>query len=86
MRKSLSENKFFLFAIAAFFRILMSTVNFLTNRPIRNEYGKIEFKVSGLEIMKGSADKARVVYAKIQSESLQNIADSITRAFIDAGK
>lgn len=57
----------------------------LFDRPIRNEYGKIEFKVNGLEIMKGSIDKAKVVYAKIQSESLQRVADGISKAFIDAG-
>lgn len=58
----------------------------MVDRPIQNEYGKIEFKVSGLEIMKGSTDKAKVMYAKIQSESLQKIADNITQSFIDAGK
>lgn len=62
------------------------SIEFPVDRPIRNEYGKIEFQVSGLEIMKGSTDKAKVVYAKIQSESLQKIADSITTAFVDAGK
>lgn len=56
------------------------------DRPIQNEYGKIEFEVSGLEIMKGSADKVKVLYAKIQSESLQKIADRIAKSFIDAGE
>lgn len=65
---------------------IVINIEFLFDRSIRNEYGKIELKVSGLEIMKGSTDKARVVYAKIQSESLQKIADNITKTFIDAGK
>lgn len=58
----------------------------MLDRPIQNEYGKIELNVCGLEIMQGSADKTRVLYAKIQSESLQKIADSITKSFIDAGE
>lgn len=59
---------------------------YLVDSPICKEYGKIEFKVSGLEIMKGSAEKARVLYAKIQSEPLQRVANEITKSFIDAGK
>lgn len=53
--------------------------------PIKNEYGKIEMTVRGIDLMKGNPSKARVVYAKIESESLQKIANGITKAFIDAG-
>lgn len=35
--------------------------------------------------MKGNVSKARVVYAKIESEAIQKIANAITKAFIDAG-
>lgn len=41
--------------------------------------------VRGIDLMKGNPSKARVVYAKIESESLQKIANGITKAFIDAG-
>lgn len=35
--------------------------------------------------MQGNPSSARVVYAKIESEALQKIADGIAKAFIDAG-
>lgn len=41
--------------------------------------------IRGVEIMNGNAEKARVVYAVIESEALQQIADGIVNAFIDAG-
>lgn len=41
--------------------------------------------IRGVDIMKGSPTNARVVYAKIESESLQKIANGITQSFIDAG-
>lgn len=41
--------------------------------------------IHGVNIMKGSTDKARVVYAKIESEPLQKIANGITESFIAAG-
>ncbi|XP_031620842.1 uncharacterized protein LOC116339226 isoform X2 [Contarinia nasturtii] len=54
-------------------------------KPVISNYGKITINVHGLEIMKGNPNKARVVYAKIESEALQKVADGITTAFIDAG-
>lgn len=59
---------------------------FFLCRPIKNQYGKIEFMARGLEIMKGSPKKARVVYAKIESDSLQTIANGISKSFNDAGE
>lgn len=35
--------------------------------------------------MKGSPEEARVLYAKIESDSLQKIADAITNSYIHAG-
>lgn len=35
--------------------------------------------------MKGTPENARVVYAEIQSDALQKIADSITDVFIQSG-
>lgn len=73
-------------AFDAFETDIYSLGFFGCNSPIRDEYEKVEFRVCGLEVMKGSAEKAKVLYAKIQSESLQRIADEITQSFIDAGK
>lgn len=42
--------------------------------------------IRGVEIMKGSPNKARVVYAKVESEPLQIIANGIAKTFIDASK
>lgn len=45
-------------------------------------HGNVAMNIRGIEIMKG---KARVVHASIESEALQQIADGIANAFIDAG-
>ncbi|XP_031620944.1 uncharacterized protein LOC116339292 [Contarinia nasturtii] len=54
-------------------------------KPVISNYGKITINVHGLDVMNRNRKKARVVYAKIESEALQKVADGITRAFIDAG-
>lgn len=48
-------------------------------------HGNVAMNIRGIEIMKGKAEKARVVHASIESEALQQIADGIANAFIDAG-
>ncbi|XP_055320542.1 activating signal cointegrator 1 complex subunit 1-like isoform X2 [Sitodiplosis mosellana] len=53
--------------------------------PIKTEYGKIEMNIRGVEIIKGRPNKARVVYAKVESEPLQKIANGIAKSFVDAG-
>lgn len=55
------------------------------HRPIREEYGKIEFEVKGVGLLKGTPEQAKVLYAKIHSEPLQKIAEQFKEAFIDAG-
>lgn len=42
-------------------------------------------KVRGIGIMNGNPEKARVVYAKVESEALQKIANGIAKCFVDAG-
>ncbi|XP_037029866.1 uncharacterized protein LOC119069812 isoform X2 [Bradysia coprophila] len=54
-------------------------------RPIKDKYGKVEFTAQGLELMKGKPTKAKVVYAQIESESLQQIANAITKSFVESG-
>ncbi|KAG4080006.1 hypothetical protein HA402_006318 [Bradysia odoriphaga] len=54
-------------------------------RPIKDKYEKVEFTAQGLELMKGKPTKAKVVYAQIESESLQQIANAITKSFNESG-
>lgn len=43
-------------------------------------------KLRGLEIMNDDPSSVNVLYAKVESEALQKIADGIYKQFIKSGK
>lgn len=56
-----------------------------TCSPIKNEYGKIEVSVRGVEIMNDDPSSVRVLYGIVQSDVLQQIADGILNMFLNSG-
>lgn len=54
-------------------------------RSIKNTYGSIKVNVRGIEIMNDDPSSVRVLYAKIESESLQSLADGVLRQFVHSG-
>lgn len=55
-------------------------------RPVIDEHGKITMKLQGLEIMNDDPSAVRILYAKVESEPFQKIADGIYQYFIKSGK
>lgn len=55
-------------------------------RPAKNQLGKIVLNVSGVEIFSDANPyKANVLFGRIKSDSLQQIADGIMEYFIAEG-
>lgn len=55
-------------------------------RPLLNEYGNIQARISGVGIFDDNdPSKVKYLFGKIESEALQNVADAIAMRFIDAG-
>lgn len=55
------------------------------SRPIKAKYQQVTVSVRGVEIMNDDPSSVRILYAKVQSDALQEIADAIVKRFIDAG-
>lgn len=53
--------------------------------PILANYGSIEIRIRGLEFMNDDPHAVDVLYAKVESEALQQIADQLMQRFISSG-
>lgn len=53
--------------------------------PIKNEHGKIDMSVRGVEIMNDDPSSVRVLYGMVQSDVLQQIGDGILKLFMNSG-
>lgn len=60
-------------------------IAFLLHRPTIKQSGKIFIRVAGVEILNDDPSEVSVLYGKIESESLQSIADGIMEYFIAKG-
>lgn len=60
----------------------ISALNF---RPLKNKHSGINISIRGIEIMNDDPSNVRYLFAKIESEALQQVADGILKRFIDAG-
>lgn len=54
-------------------------------RPIKKKFGGIRINVRGLEIMNDDPSMVKILYGKIESDALQQIADQIYAQFIRSG-
>ncbi|XP_053685087.1 activating signal cointegrator 1 complex subunit 1 [Sabethes cyaneus] len=53
--------------------------------PILANYGSIEIRIRGLEYMNDDPHAVDVLYAKVESEALQQIADELMQRFVSSG-
>lgn len=80
----LTENFVLLLSICFYFNFFFNILIFCS--PTKNAHnGQIQVNVRGIEIMNDDPSSVQILYAKIQSEALQSIADSMLKRFIDAG-
>lgn len=54
-------------------------------QPILDNFGSVEIRLCGLEYMNDDPHAVDVLYAKVESEPLQQIADKVMEYFVDNG-
>lgn len=59
---------------------------FYRDRPIIAEHGSVTVNLRGLEIMNDDPSSVTVLYAKVESDVLQMIADKVYQHFIKSSK